>query len=435
MANRFCKKAVAAAILGIGYYEAITGILQWLGIIHSHHNSYAFTGTFYNPGPYACFLAVIAPIAAFTIKNANCKLTKIAGEGMVLLCAILIPTTLSRTALLAGTAGCVVALYAPLRNYFRKTEKLILIVTIVAIATGVTTLYIIKKDSADGRMLMWKVAAGAVFEVPSTGVGWDNVAGTYGDYQEKYFASGNRSEQEQMVADAPEYVFNEYLQIAIAFGPLAALIMTILMAGAINVAWRHRHYGFAGSIIAVAIVMAGSYPLQFPLFTVTIAVILIASYLYEKNIAVRITGIVAIGIILTLFLTRSQKTNIEATFSAALNLHRTGDCRGSNQLLIPLLQKSSDPMVPNIIGKNYQALSMPDSAEYFFRKSAMRCPNRMYPHYLLMKLYTDSLSADRKACMREAKTILTMKVKVLSPAIDDMRKEARKVLEQQYIRQ
>lgn len=59
----------------------------------------------------------------------------------------------------------------------------------------------------------------------------------------------------------------------------------------------------------------------------------------------------------------------------------------------------------------------------------MRCPNRMYPRYLLMKLYAEPGNADSVACRREAETILTMRVKVQSPAVDDMRKEARKTLE------
>lgn len=432
---RQMRNIVIMALLVLGYIEAVTGLLQLAGFVTSHHHDYAFTGSFYNPGPYACFLAVIVPIAAFAIKNNNCKLTKIVGEGMVFLCAILIPVTLSRTALLAGAAGCAIALHEPQIRYHLKSKRLILIATIIAISAGGIALYTIKKDSADGRILMWKISAIAARNVAPTGVGWDNVAGTYGEYQEKYFASGNRSEQEQMVADAPEYVFNEYLQTAIAFGPAATLLMTVLIAGAIITAWRHRHYGLAGSTTTLAIVMGGSYPLQFQLFSVTIAVILIASYLCATNIAVRITGIVATVITLALFLTHTQKTDVETTFSVGLNLQRAGDNQGSNRLLIPLQQKSSDPMILNIIGKNYQALSMPDSAVYYFQKSAMRCPNRMYPHYLLMKLYTDSLSADRKACIREAEIILTMKVKVQSPAVDDMRKETKEILEQQSMRQ
>ena len=93
-------------------------------------------------------------------------------------------------------------------------------------------IYIVKKNSADGRLLMWKVAVQAAMEVPLTGVGWSDVAGTYGEAQEQYFASGKGSEQEIMVADAPEYVFNEYLQIAIAYGPLAAAGVIVMIAGA-----------------------------------------------------------------------------------------------------------------------------------------------------------------------------------------------------------
>ena len=85
-------------------------------------------------------------------------------------------------------------------------------------------------------------------------------------------------------------------------------------------------------------------------------------------------------------------------------------------------------MILNIIGKNYQAISMPDSAELYLRKSTFRCPNRMYPHYLLMLLYADSASLDRSKCLREANTILTMSVKISSPAVDEMRGKARSMI-------
>lgn len=85
-------------------------------------------------------------------------------------------------------------------------------------------------------------------------------------------------------------------------------------------------------------------------------------------------------------------------------------------------------MILNIIGKNYQTLAMPDSAEYYFRKSTFRCPNRVYPHYLLMKLYADSASFDLSKCLNEANTLLTMPVKIPSPAIDEMQQEAKSMI-------
>ena len=87
-------------------------------------------------------------------------------------------------------------------------------------------------------------------------------------------------------------------------------------------------------------------------------------------------------------------------------------------------------MILNIIGKNYRALGMADSAEYYLKKSANRCPNRLYPHYLLMQLYGDTLSLDRQAQRREAEIIMTMQEKILSPAVEEMRSEAEKVLTQ-----
>ena len=85
-------------------------------------------------------------------------------------------------------------------------------------------------------------------------------------------------------------------------------------------------------------------------------------------------------------------------------------------------------MILNIIGKNYQALGMSDSAEYYLRKSVNRCPNRLYPHYLLMLLYRDSMSYERDKMIREAKILITQKEKIASPAVEEMQQKAREIL-------
>lgn len=43
----------------IGLREAVTGVLQLLGLAESLNASYSVTGSFYNPGPYACCLALV----------------------------------------------------------------------------------------------------------------------------------------------------------------------------------------------------------------------------------------------------------------------------------------------------------------------------------------------------------------------------------------
>jgi hypothetical protein len=81
----------------------------------------------------------------------------------------------------------------------------------------------------------------------------------------------------------------------------------------------------------------------------------------------------------------------------------------------------------NIIGRNYQDLGRRDSAEYFFNRASQRVPNRLYPHYLLMKLYAEN-SNDSLLMQREANILLTKQPKTHSTAVDEMREEARQLL-------
>lgn len=407
--------------------QLFMGVMQLVGIIESRHSYYIITGSFYNSGPYACFLSIEFPIALHMIANCNNKFQKWVGMGIVLCCAILIPATMSRTAIIACVIGGIIAMSGKWNlKRLGKSKLLIAGILCVNIAGGI---YLIKKDSADGRFLMWKVAAQAVMEVPPTGVGWTNVAGTYGEAQEKYFASGNGSEQEILVADAPEYVFNEYFQIAIAYGPAVAIMTVALITGGFIIAVRNKNYGFAGSIAAVATVMFASYPLQFPLFAVTIALILIGGWLSSPSGIITFTATAIIVVITCLFLTHSETRDVRNDFAVAHSLHRGRNYRKSNALLIGMLPQSADPMILNIIGKNYQSLGMGDSAEYYLQKSVNRCPNRLYPHYLLMQLYGDTSYLNPAARQREARILLDMKEKIPSPAVEEMREEAKSVLE------
>lgn len=88
---------------------------------------------------------------------------------------------------------------------------------IVVGAVAVKAAYAMKSESADGRLLMWKIAWRASCGAPD-GVGWEYLPRAYGNAQESYFAGGDGTERERKVAETPVYVFNENLQLALAFG-------------------------------------------------------------------------------------------------------------------------------------------------------------------------------------------------------------------------
>lgn len=418
-----CITYILTLLIGM---QTLYAFAQWVGLLNSGNPRHAFTGSFYNSGPLACFLAVCLPLAAHAIRNKSNKYLRDTGIVVIVSCAVLIPFTLSRTALIAGGVGSLIAF----NNYSRWRDLTISRLFIVTVAFCIMTagLYTFKKDSADGRMLMWKVALLSIKENPITGVGWGNVAGTYGEAQERYFASGQGSEQDITVADAPEYVFNEYLQVAIAYGPLATVALLILIFGGLAMAICNHAYGFAGSAAAVAIVMVASYPLQFPLFVVTITLILIGAWISSSTTAIGWAATTVIIILTGLFLANGKRKDIDADFSVAHTLHTVGEYRKSTDKLLRLLPHTSDPMPLNILGKNYRALGMPDSAEHYLIRATHRCPNRLYPHYLLMQLYGDSLSYNPIRQRQEAAHILNTREKVSSRAVEEMREDASKIL-------
>ena len=72
------------------------------------------------------------------------------------------------------------------------------------------------------------------------------------------------------------------------------------------------------------------------------------------------------------------------------------------------------------MGRNYQAMKEYDLAEKTLLKSTQIVPNRLYPLYLLMKLYVET-GDDEKA--RETAGIVLTK----EPAVREMREEAEKI--------
>lgn len=422
------KSVITGCVLIACGIEAACGILQMTGVMRSLHPDYLATGHFYNPGPYACFLAMLLPVAIRVYITAGSRWLRHLDTGIIVLTVAAISVSVSRTAWIACGIGTIIAMADYLRPKLRNLPVSGLIMILIAAVALAACGYYMKRASADGRLLMWKVAASAIGDMPATGVGWDNVAGVYGESQERYFASGAGSPAEMLVADAPEYVFNEYLQVAIAFGVISAVGMTLLLGGALAAAISARAYGYAGATAAVAVVMMASYPLQFPLSVIAIGLILTGAYLSARRAAVRWSGAIAVAGGCVLFLTHDDRTDISTQFAIGHSLHRMEEYRESNATLLSLLPHSSDPMILNIIAKNYRSLGMADSAAHYLNRSVNRCPNRLYPHYLLMQLYADSASLDRSRMLKEAGILMTMTEKINSPAVDEMRDKAREIL-------
>lgn len=428
----FCCKFAAGYIpaiifITIGLIEASWGTLQLFGFLPSGHLRYPVTGSFYNPGPFGCFIGCILPPALWLYKSPTRKWIKLLAVSFILLATLLLPGGMSRTGWIAAAMGCGLVFIGFCRPTIRRVpccKLLIWVSTGIMIFAGCCFgAYLIKPDSAEGRLLMWKIAAQAVADCPLIGTGWEKVAGTYGNAQEKYFATGLGTTHEEILAGTPAYVFNEYLQIAIAFGIPAAILFASMLIISFLLYWQSAQYGLAGIIVALMITCFSSYPFQFIEFKLLIVIAIPCSLWLIRHVPLKISAFTVLSLVCIVFLVGTPKVDISKDYSDAQQMYRIGRHRESIERLKQVMTKTSDPMPLNLIGKNFQALGEPDSAAHFFTRAANRVPNRLYPHYLLMKLYADN-PKDSVKMREEADILLTKQAKVHSKAIDEMRMEA-----------
>lgn len=426
------KMLVVWSLILAGTIEAIWGLLQVYGYEPSNHSLYALTGSFYNPGPYSGFLAMCVPVALHEWLEGK-RIWKHVSLVALVLMLVVLPSGMSRSAWLAALVASGYVLGMHYREKVCRYWKYFCVggLLLVVLAIGA---YHWKKDSADGRLLMWKVATQAVLDQPWQGVGWECVAGAYGDAQERYFASGAASEQEAHVAGAPEYVFNEYLQVAMAWGVPALCGILLLVGGCFFMGHRRRMFGVCGGLLSLGMFSFSSYPFQFVEFIVALIALLVACMMRLRNVCLQVSVlIIGIGVCLYLYDYREEHPIRKAhtMFERAHSLHKAGEWEASTELLKETMRISSDAMILNIIGKNCQALGYYEEAEEWFIRSTHRLPNRIYPYYLLAKLYAEHPKYFPKEKLEWAvKMVLEKEAKVESTAIRQMREEVKDLLEE-----
>lgn len=454
----------------LGIIEAIWGLGQLYGVVLSRHDQFLLTGSFYNPGPYTGFLAMIFPVAFYEWLHRRKERKTIAGNvawAAMLLIGCLIPCGMSRTAWLAVSVGTgyVVMMHESKRivAYWKKYRKRFMLLSGIALtglAVAASAAYVMKKDSADGRLLMWKVAARAVMERPLSGRGWNQVAGAYGQAQEDYFASGAGTSIEEWVAGAPEYVFNEYLQVALAWGIPVLLLGLVVVGAAFYVGHRNRAYGLCGALLSLAVFAFASYPLQFLEFVVTGILLVASCFLSERRQSVWYKAVIWMltlvscavygykymerkraedswEVLRMYYYSEDYKQTVERyeplyeslswnpkyLFEYAHAMHKEGRYEKSSVVMKEAMKHSSDAMILNILGKNCQALGQYEKAEEWYIRSTHRLPNRLYSYYLLAKLYAEPGFYRPDKCRETIEKVLGWKPKVPSEAIEEMKRE------------
>jgi len=234
---------------------AVMGLLQLYGQIPSNHNLFPTTGPFNNPGPFSGWIVAALPVALAILlatwsagdkhletRQMYMRWFLLTLTGATLFTALLVlPPAGSRAAWIASITGLLYVVWRypgslktrdKLRTWLGRLSRLQIILLasllMAVIVAGGIGLYNLKKGSADGRVLIWKVTTGLVAEKPLTGYGSEAFQRHYMSRQADWFEQGRGTPQQFIAAGSPQYPFNELLQIWLKKGLVGVILLSVI---------------------------------------------------------------------------------------------------------------------------------------------------------------------------------------------------------------
>lgn len=459
---------IAQALYGLGQY------MYWFNNIASP--GFRVSGSFDNPAGFATALSVCFPFALFVLHKKEVYL-KILGGLAALLFMVAVTLSQSRAGIIAIVLMSGVWMVKALNlkwliNRSRHTKIMGSIVLIIMLLVG---LYFIKKDSANGRLLIWQCSAHMIADKPIFGHGMGGFHREYMLYQAEYFKNHTDSSF-AMLADIVKHPFNEYLLLLVEFGLVGGLLIGFLVFYLIREYRKNnnqeRFYAML-CLIGVGVFACFSYPLGYPfirlmvvfcaalimqgaakrwkipkgLFSIIKPVVLLVSLVllvltckmfydeYRWNaIAQRsLAGETKIVMPDYARLYKAMNRNGLFLYNYAAELNYIDRNKESNRLFIEASHFMNDIDLQLQMADNYQKMKQYKEAEKCLILASEMIPNRFIPLYRLAKLYeeTNQLPKARKV----AKQLINKPVKIMSPDIMNIRVEMQELINNAGIKQ
>lgn len=200
---------------------------QWFGLVESNSKFFRITGCNENPTVTALFLTGCIPLIVTRIKMSR---HGILYTTLLLLSLACIALLRCRTAYVGVFIELIV--YICLSYKYRICNWMlhpwrvtfICMCLLPVFVTVCMTLYNMKKDSADGRLLIWKLSAQMILDKPH-GYGYGLFEKNYNLIQVHYFANNNASVAEKQNANFTMMPYNDYLEQGVEGGILGMLFL------------------------------------------------------------------------------------------------------------------------------------------------------------------------------------------------------------------
>ncbi|HEX6429944.1 MAG TPA: O-antigen ligase family protein [Niastella sp.] len=486
---RFYPFLLLGVIAG-GFLQVIEGFLQLAGVTDSHHADFPITGSFFNPGGYAGYLSLITVLSFGMYLNRNTLINILPRQlntffdrllpGLFtylpllvfVSCLIILPGLRSRSSWLGVLAGIsLIGVIYKMQVPFNISIKRLLLISVVLLVI-IFFFYQFKKESANGRLLIYKVSMEMLMAHPLFGVGFDGFKTHYMVEQAKWFErTGINESPDHTLADNTFYAFNEPLQFLVENGIAGFLLILVFLV---------LYNRFSSPIQGNKIFRTLSFSLLlacfvFGLFTYmsnNLPMKIIAAFAFamleksERNIfsaniqsTSKKIGLVAVLLVFGLVVSWYSFSSIEKLRNGFYTW-RQADISYLNEyysesakkygLIYPQFRKNGEYLVQyakslSMAGNDTLALDMLKQAKHYLNSSIIETsigdcekklgnylnaersyvnamymiPNRFYPLYLLMTLFGET--GQTKKALNMAQTIESKKVKIPSKAIHEIK--------------
>ena len=471
------------SIMAGGVIQAVYGLLQFYHYMPSHVSVFGICGGFFNPGPYAGYLASAFPVLLGYYLREK-KFVLLIAMAVVLLA---LSAALSRAAWLAVLISSIFLLSdkynirALFKRVFDSSLKagLGLTVALMLLIAAGYFLYSFKQGSADGRLLVWKVTLRMFADNPVSGVGPDRFVARYMDYQQDYFHRSGMS-GEALHADNIYYAFNDPLQFVAENGLIGLSLLTAIVWSMVKIRTSlSPYFVIAGAgLLSVAVFSLFSYPMD--ILPIKLNFVIFLSVLSSGCAGYRavgpgvrpgptVAGMFRIGAIVVLIVAAFRISggirrlyDGYSDWQTAMFLYQEkfyGESVGFYKKAYPVLREDGDflthygkalsmggadtealdklhlarlhlntTIIQTSMGDSYKSLKMYDSAEIAYLNASYMLPDRIYPKYLLAKLYAET--GQKEKAVTAAREILRHPSRIPSDATDEIDQEMLQLLNQ-----
>lgn len=459
-----------------GILQSTLGIMQGSDILSSNHELFKYTGSFNNPGVLAGYLIIPIFIGLYLVQITSRKQLKLLLALGLLFMIWMLFLTQSRASWIAFICGIMWLIISNpnFKQYLTKRLVLPILGGVLLILTIVlSSVYCIKPDSADGRMLIWQIALERLTENPCFGHGISSFQSNYMILQSSWFQIHTQSLFARLAGNST-YAFNEYIRLLYEVGIFGFLLYISIFSYILYLSFKTniktRYCG--GGLIAFFVFSFFSYP--FSIIHILVLVAFLAAIvvnetntiLYEirYKIGAKIISLLLIsGLIIFLcndYIIRKRadvilkkalidKSLIDPHFHSNYYsyMKNTPDfvlCYAKNlfngnqyERVIPILEQAyklkPSSHIAIDLGVCYQSIKNYDSAEKMFTTASFMTPSHLLAQYNLFKLYIETNQQNKTVEIGTG--ILKMEAKVVNTTVLRIRKQVKDFLQHEKFNQ